>query len=251
MVDGTAVKEIAALERRATEAETGIIEVGDRRFSVAALREIGRESVPEPDVLMVSTLTAFTDYVTSNRDDLDLGECLVHVHGPARVDLVTTLTGPRLQRWAYISARARDRFASMPEFRLNQFLPVETVVLALQALFADTATRNELAQLLGNVVSDAGVQQEDDGVTQRVTAKSGVRLVQQERVRNPWKLAPWCSFPDIDQPVRPFVLRLKAQEKGPVHAGLWEADGGAWQDEISHRIAADLAERMPDLTVIA
>lgn len=65
------------------------------------------------------------------------------------------------------------------------------------------------------------------------------------------ELAPFRSFPEIEQPVSSFIFRLRGGD--PVHAplcALFEADGRRWEHEAMQRVRAWLAERVK-LPVIA
>ena len=59
-------------------------------------------------------------------------------------------------------------------------------------------------------------------------------------VPNPVTLMPRRTFFEIEQPASPFIFRMQS---GPTCA-LFEADGGAWQQEAMQRIAIYLRQKL-------
>ncbi|KHO31340.1 hypothetical protein OR63_10900, partial [Clostridium tetani] len=80
----------------------------------------------------------------------------------------------------------------------------------------------------------------DDGVSQAATIKTGVASVNEVKVPNPVVLAPFRTFPEIEQPESKFIFRMQS---GP-RAALFEADGGAWRNEAMIKIKAYLEEQL-------
>jgi hypothetical protein len=249
MLDSSAVNAIADLAREAQAGEDRIVDVDGVPMSTTPLHD-ARVKEPEPKPLIVHTLTGLVAYAKANRDDVDLDDCVLHVVSPRLVALRGPLHGIMQQRFGYLQAEVFDRFAAVPSFGFGRWLPVADMVISLQALFEDTDARAKLLALLGNVRSVGETATEDDGVTQRVSAKAGIHLVQEIAAPPQWLLRPYRTFPEVEQPASPFVLRLKQVEQ-TVHAALFEADGGAWQHEAMQSIAAYLADELPDLTVLA
>lgn len=77
---------------------------------------------------------------------------------------------------------------------------------------------------------DTSVTQEDDGITQRVTAKSGISLSKTVKVPNPVRLMPYRTFTEVAQPESAFVFRMR-KDGSSISAALFEADGNAWKNE--------------------
>ena len=242
VVDGTAVAEIAQLAREAHRIRT--LDVAGVPMTPDNLHD-ARPKLPEPAALTIHTLTGLVDYVKANRDGLVLGEHLVHIVEPEAVNLVSKLVGTFLQRPRPVAVEVPDR----KPFPFGAWLELEEINIALQALFVDSHDRAAVLAILGNVRTEAGITTEDDGTTQNVTAKVGT-LVRRD-VPNPVRLAPFRTFPEVEQPSSLFVLRLKAVGE-KAYAGLFEADGGAWKSEAIANVAAFLREKLPEeLAVIA
>ncbi|OSB00487.1 hypothetical protein B2H85_13365, partial [Clostridium botulinum] len=53
-------------------------------------------------------------------------------------------------------------------------------------------------------------------------------------------LAPYRTFPEIEQPLSRFIFRM---QQGP-SAAIYEADGGAWRNQAMQRIKAYLEEEL-------
>jgi hypothetical protein len=82
--------------------------------------------------------------------------------------------------------------------------------------------------LVGNLAAETSVTFEDDGVTQRVTAKTGVARIANVGVPRIVSLRPYRTFQDLDQqPEGKFLLRIRKEGNSPTIA-LFAADGQMW-----------------------
>jgi len=249
MIDEGAVDAIAGLTRQGDLIHT--LEISGRTFAREPLTEIRERTESEPVTLVVSTLTGLRDYLIANRDELNLSEYMLHVVDAGQVDLISAKQGEYLQRLRWVTAKNIDRFAALPNFSFGKYYGLETFNIALQALFEARGDRERVLQLLGTVSDDADVTREDDGTTQKVTARAGIVLKDRIPVPNPVLLSPFRTFPDLpQQPISPFILRVKKSDDGPA-AALFEADGGAWKNVAIGMVAEWLKENVPGLTVLA
>ena len=93
----------------------------------------------------------------------------------------------------------------------------------------------------------------DDGMTQQVTARSGISLVQQVPVPNPVELVPFRTFTEIEQPASPFVFRMR-RDGDAIMAALFAADADMWKREailnIRDYFGSELPEEMRDDIII-
>ena len=116
----------------------------------------------------------------------------------------------------------------------------------LQSSFVDVGDKKALLQYTG-LVQDENVKSiGDDGISQQVTVKTGVASVAQAVVPNPVSLAPYRTFPEVEQPVSKFIFRM---QDGP-RAALFEADGGAWRNTAIKNIKEYLEEELKELSNI-
>ena len=105
-------------------------------------------------------------------------------------------------------------------------------------------------KFVGSMRDEQSNQVADDGFSQRVTIKTGVSQVGDVTVVNPVYLAPRRTFPEIQQPESPYILRLK---EGP-KAALYDCDDHTWRVEAIASIGTWLREQLvddPSFVVIA
>lgn len=197
---------------------------------------------PSATPLGVSTLGAVRDYLTANKDQLDLTRLVVQVISPTRVTILGPIQARDRTREVYLSASCLD----LTDGWLERFHPLEDFLIGLQTRVVNSDERPRLLALLGNVKHEQVKTATDDGVTQIVTARAGVALVSEVAVPNPVLLAGYRTFRDIPQPSSLFVVRVKA---GPANGlplvGLFEADGGAWRLTAVERIRTWLTDALP------
>lgn len=196
---------------------------------------------PEPDALKLTTLISLAEYLSENRDGLTPGECLVHVADPTTVYVRSVLRGPWAQRPTYVRVDADLPRLSFP----GEWMDQERFSIALQAECAPDGDRAEVLKLAGNLKAEDVRTDADDGVTQDVTVRSGVTVVEQTEVPNPVELAPWRTFHEVDQPLSPFVFRVRRGPGGPQLA-LFDADGGAWRQKARHAVSQWLRGELAD-----
>ena len=94
----------------------------------------------------------------------------------------------------------------------------------------------------------------DDGVSQKVEIKQGIATVAEAVVPNPVVLAPYRSFPEIEQIESEFIFRMR--EGSGIEMALFEADGGAWRIQaiasVKRWIEKELKENdIDNVTVLA
>jgi len=243
-MEGAAVKEIERLAREAA-GQTVIIE--EIEYSTTPLHDV-RKKDPVVEPLEVSTLSGFVGYIRANRDVIDLSTTIVHVESQQIVSLVGKLFGHFQQRHNYVRAIAPNRMEATP-FRFGAWGAREQMHIALQSLFEDAADRAKVLRLLGTVTAEAAETQADDGITQKVTARSGISVLEPAIVPNPVKLAPFRTFAEISQPVSPFVFRLRRRDNDN-EAALFEADGGAWKEQAVASIKEYLRKELPPVVTI-
>jgi hypothetical protein len=112
-------------------------------------------------------------------------------------------------------------------------------IIFLPSCFVENNDKAKILKIVGNIKDKAVRQYGDDGITQQVTAKTGLALVEDVPVPNPVMLAPFRTFMEVEQPESKFVFRMKRGDDGP-ECALFEADGGAWKLEAMKRIKAYL-----------
>ncbi|WP_446897456.1 hypothetical protein ACSVC9_10560 [Clostridium sp. LBM24168] len=224
-----------ALEYLVGLGETKILDIDGKNFTT---NQVYRVQDPTPAALTVTTLTALVDYIKSGIDKKYSGQNLIHVVSPERVEFYSELRDD-MDRENYISVKAL-----LPNnIYFNGFTDPEEFNIMLQSSFIDNKDRALLLKVVGNIKDSAVKQVGDDGVSQAATIKTGVASVNNVVVPNPVILAPYRTFPEIEQPESKFIFRMQS---GPA-AALYEADGGAWRNEAMSRIKKYLEEQLKDV----
>lgn len=220
-----------------------VMQVGGRTYLTKPVTPVKE---PVPDALEVSTLTALVDYLKSNVDTLDPAEIIVQVDGPAAVFVRSALVGDFMQRRCFVQAAP-----ILPSYRFDYWLNTDTFIPMLQSTFQPKGDRDTLLKLASAVRIENSADLTDDGVTQTVTAKSGVARVNPVQVPSPCTLVPFSTFLEVEQPERLFVFRMRRNDDG-VACTLIDADGGAWKQAAAVAVRDYLRKELGEgFTVIA
>lgn len=220
-----------------------ISEINGRKYSDRILYDYQEEKTAAP--LSVHTLTAIIDYITSGADECAESDdsmdrrFVIHVADYDRVYLYRELNNDKV-RECLIEAEL-----SAPSFPFGRWMDMETFIINMQTHFTPDGDRDKLIQLAGTVTAEQGITVADDGMTQQVTARSGISLVQQVSVPNPVELAPFRTFTEIEQPASPFVFRMR-RDGDTIMAALFAADADAWKREAILNIRDYFSVELPD-----
>lgn len=213
-------------------------------FSDKQLYEI-HEKEHFPDALEVSTLASIVTYLKSNPDKLTVGPAMIHVRSYNEVALILPLTDRTKERAVHMVAKN-----NVKQFKFGSPMDRETFNVALQTQFVRTDNSSALLQLIGTMQEENGVQQQDDGISQKVTAKTGVASLSNVVIPNPLELVPFRTFAEVMQPESLFVFRIHER----MNCALYEADGERWKVDCIHHIKAwftfELAELLSTGTVV-
>ena len=226
------------------EALEYLVGLGEKKDPIVKLEQgtftkesLSRVKEARAAVLTVSTLTGLVDYIKSDLDKLP-EKLLIQVISPRKVALYSPLNADR-EREQYISAEA-----ILPDNVVyDRFIGAEQFNIMLQSAFVDVGTKSALLKYTGLIQDEAVKTTGDDGVSQQVTVKTGVASVGQAIVPNPVELAPYRTFPEVEQPISKFIFRM---QEGP-RAALYEADGGAWRNKAILSIKEYLQEELKEL----
>lgn len=184
---------------------------------------------PTPDVgVMPQTFQTFTlkglvDWIKADVDKLfakDKPAALVSVFSPQKVWVYGAIEGEAKQRPALACC-----IYNAPNIPFDSFVDAEALAITMQATFKQDEARDAVLGVMSNLSEQQSAQTSDDGFSQRVTIKSGVQEIDSKVFKNPAPLRPMRTFPEVEQPVSPFVVRFKEGKK----AALFNADGGAWE----------------------
>lgn len=197
-----------------------------------------------PDTIQVSSLSAVRDFCNAfvNPD----GTHVLHIVDERTVMLLGPILPISKKREHRLTARVPNK-----AFGFGHFIEHDQFMIELMSMFdphyGDVA---EILRMMGTVKSEGVRTSIDDGVSQKVTASSGVTLVQELVVKNPVTLQPYRTFLDVTQPPSKFILRLEAEEGELPSAALFEGDGGRWRVEAVDNIATYLREATKGIVVV-
>lgn len=220
------------LEKVAEMAQPNTLTEGIRTFVDKPMHMLVDEIAADTP-LRTNSLSSVADYIKSNADFDALasdGRKIIHVEDEKTVWLYTEMNSFK-KRSALLLASAW-----VSSFPFGQWLSLENFIISVQANFVTDEHRDELLSFVATVKQDTGVEQQDDGVTQKVTTRSGVSLSRTSKVPNPITLRPFRSFSEVEQPESSFVFRIKAEEGCGVKAALFAADGDAWRHDAILKI---------------
>jgi hypothetical protein len=216
-------KAIQAIQDAVT---TTVILVGGEEFTARQI--FTPPEAPQPAAMAVNTLRGVVDYLESNIDALDPVSTVVHVVSESCVAIRSKIARKDNKRDKWVEATYTSIFSKA--FTFGNFMERESFNIALQTLFLKTDDRDALLTLIGNMKEQKVKEFSDDGRTQEILTRKGRASVGEVEVPNPVMLAPFRTFPEIDQPASPFILRISSSDADDVpKCCLFEADGGAWK----------------------
>lgn len=133
--------------------------------------------------------------------------------------------------------------ADTPQISMGRYISYENAVVELRSLYIPNEGTNYLMSLLASITQESKVTSTDNGVTQKVEAKTGIALNQMVEIRPRVNLQPFRTFVEVEQPESEFLLRI--DNNGCI--GLFPADGGVWKLEATRNVAAYFEENLKDL----
>jgi hypothetical protein len=231
----------AAIEKILTLAPVQRLSIGGREYTDQMIYPVKE---PQVEPLTIHTLTGMVDYVKKpGGQEIIPGTCFLQVVSHQKVQLLSTIIPSFKQRETFLVAQPPESRS----YPFAQWLDLETFIIELQAKFVPEETTAALLAMVSTIRDEAVKTSADDGVSQTVTARAGIALVDTVKVPNPVILRPYRTFMEVEQPASSFVLRLRQG----VQVSLHEADGGQWRLEAIQNIKAYLKAALSDVPVIA
>lgn len=189
----------------------------------------------------VKSLTGLADYINQAIDGQAAGKLVIEVVSPTEVTLISQVDDREDRRFVAVSA-----VADVPVIKcIGQYVSQELAMIELQSLFVQEGRVVDVLRDIGSIVLEDEVGLDDDGVTQKVTTRSGIERAV-AAIENPVALQPFRTFTEIEQPSSPFVLRLKKDDNNKLSVALYEADGGKWRNAARQAIKEKLAELLTE-----
>ncbi|MDH6371791.1 hypothetical protein M2444_003590 [Paenibacillus sp. PastF-3] len=188
--------------------------VGEQTYATGNLELVAEATTT---TLKVRNLSGIVEYIQNDYDSQP--PVLIHIESPTEVRVLSTFNRDK-RRNILVQAEAL-----LPTIPFKNFISVEEFIILLQSCFVQSVDRDTLLKVVGNIKEDNVKTTGDDGISQSVTAKTGITAVADVKLPNPVTLKPFRTFVEISQPTCSFVFRM---QDGP-RAALFEADGGAWK----------------------
>ncbi len=230
------------IDRIVDLAAARLLEVDGRTYSDKGLKAV---APPEPLALHLHSLTGVALYLTENRDALALDHLSVIVVSHQKLLVV----GPLVEPWKDRALFLQADFEDAARFHYDVYQPQEDFVVGCQTAFTPTEELSALLRLAGNLKQEGSVQTEDNGVSQRTTARTGVALVEEVSVKPRWELCPYVTWPELEQPSQEFILRVRRGKDG-AELALFLVDDSRWKVTARSKAVAWLKERVPQAVVV-
>lgn len=216
----------AIIETAQNAVKPEILKVGNDLFTTKPVYRVPKEFEPAmPRAIKLATLSALVRYVEDVAVPASLPIEALHVVSSTRVELIGKLTGQDMHlRPVFCYAEAPPA----PSFPFDRWLDFEEFKIKLLAHFKPNDELARLDGFLKSVKREGSLEVEDDGISQSVQVKKGISLTSREKLTNPFGLAPWRVFPEVEQPVSPFILRFQRDAESP-QPGLYVVADNGWQ----------------------
>ena len=137
--------------------------------------------------------------------------------------------------------------ALLPRFEYGREYDQESFLVSMQACFAPSDEREDVAKVASNIVSTQEATFSDDGISQQVVMKTGVTKKENAIIPNPVRLIPYRTFLEVEQPESEFVFRITEGRGGVPFFKLVAADGGRWEAVAVDNVKSYLVEALADI----
>lgn len=223
-------------------AKKQVVEVNKRNYN----SELIPITEPTIETIHTQTLTSLSDYILSNPDEIELDNVFIHVNSHNRASIISSSFGSFKQRELYLVSSFEA-----PSINYGSYMDLEKFLVMLNSNFQITDDLVNLVDIISNVVDKSEKSVVDNGLQQNVTIKKGLEFPKEVKLPRLVQLKPYRTFPEIDQPVSDFYIRIqKIGEEN--HYALFEADGGRWKNDTILLIKDWLVENIAKpITVIS
>lgn len=252
-VDGSAVQQIANLAQVQEFVLSGdqSLDKREHKFTTESLVEMKPAPPPVPHKMVVTTLDGLVELIRQKIEGITpeqfAADYLLQVDNEAHVTLLAKKTDEYGRRVELASAKPVE----FQKYQFGQWIPQEQFCIAVQALFADTDDKAYVLRIAGSITNEEVVIAEDNGFSQNVTLKAGMKLQEVVTLKPQVLLAPYRTFPECQQPISAFVFRARKEESGGPKLMLVEADGGKWKIAAMREINRYLDVLVPGVEIIS
>lgn len=235
MIDADAIKEIKTMALEASEVKT----INGLPYTAKKPTLVAPPEVEPIKMMSLSSLILFAD-----KAELKPEVTAFHIESPTRVRIVSIGYNTFMQRQVLAVADVGDQVKNNFDYGSDHNL--EEFIIALKSGFQETDNLNTLIDIVSQVLISEDDEIEDDGVSQKVSAKAGVHLKSKVELPNPVALKPFKSFPEVEIPDEKFVFRVSKRDRsyGSNKASfkLFGSKSMAWQLDCVEKIKSFLTE---------
>lgn len=217
------------------------------QYSTKPLHEVESQPAHLSSIVKVQTLGGFAALIRAGIEGVDVSKFLIHIENETTVTLKAKDTDEYGRREVLIQAQP----VPFERHRFGNWHDQENFAIEIASKFSDTPDTAYVLKMASILTNDASTSSEDDGFTQRVNVKAGLRMKEQTTLKPRVDLAPYRTFPEVPQPVSPFVFRARVTGEGTPALMLVEADGGMWKLQAIDAIRAALDAMNLGLPIIA
>ena len=232
----------AAIEYVNSLVKPEVVSIGGNPFSDRLLKPVMEPSV---DCIAVNTLSGLVDFV--NVDPLPAGPLLIHVVDNKTVRLISPHSTQFGQTKRFVQAEAH--VAKLDEIT-KAYSEVEDFLVMLNTMFVkNLGDHAGVRECISALASNTELKVSDDGFSQSATFSKGIKRVGKDDLPNPVMLAPYATFPEITQPLRPFLLRLR-QHGGVIEVCLHSVEDATWVSTCTREIKEYMMSAQTTINVI-
>lgn len=228
MLDQGAVQEIANL------AENKLYDIGGFTYSDKEL-ELIENPYKFPRTNTLGSLDGIAQMIKTEIKRFDL-PLFIGVYSHDEIHVFSTYDKDNFKRIDPYQAKASLGI------NFGRWMDQEQAIIHLKTAFIQNEDSEYVLKLLSSISQEDGVKTDDNGITQTVTAKTGIAMKTNVAVKPIVKLRPYRTFLEVEQPESDFILRMG---EGPKIA-LFEADGGMWKIQAKKNIKQYFEEELKD-----
>lgn len=236
MLNADAIQKIVDLGSHAIE------DIGRHQYHVSS-RGATLVTVPAVETLKVFSLEQIVNFLKSyfKEDDGDQDQLEVNILDHMNVEVIGRGLNDNCKIERFAESSIEDIFNDFP---FGQKMSQEEFIINVMTKFVQDEQTEELLRLVSSIRSDKLQVSDDDGFSQVASTRAGVTLVNEKKVKNIWKLRTYKTFPEIEQPIIPYVLRLHQRGDEMPQFALYDCDGGQWKVETAKDVRQYLVNRL-------
>jgi len=211
--------------------------------SVYLHSEYKKELDPVAEPFRISSLSGIVDYIRKKREKLSSID-FIHVESYCKVNVVGFLNADMNRDMYAVAKCPHNRYKTI----YNEWHDLESFIIKIKSDFVQDENTEKLLKLSSKIDLSDTASLKDDGVSQEVSVKSGVHLVNKEELPSLIKLRPYATFTELEQPACDFVYRVR-KNRDRVQIGLFECENANWQIKAVNDISDYLREKV-EITVV-